>query len=109
MSDHITKWIEFFPAYGIVTKHDRKLFGDVILRGKDKTYRKWFPNKEKALAWLEAFDASKLDKPYTCYLFTDKQLAMTKFEDGYAIPYTKKQRENPIRLGEPYDNNRNLR
>ena len=83
--------------------------GNISANLKDKTYRKWFPNKEKALAWLEAFDASKLDKPYTCYLFTDKQLAMTKFEDGYAIPYTKKQRENPIRLGEPYDNNRNLR
>ena len=109
MSSYITTWVEFSPDYGIVTKHDRKLFGDVILRGKDKTYRKHFPSKEKALAWLEAFDASKLDKPYTCYFFTDKQHAMTKAEDGYAIPYTKKQRENPIRLGETNDNNGDLR
>ena len=109
INPYITTWVEFFPDYGIVTKHDKKLFGDVFLRGRDKTYRKHFPSKEIALAWLEAFDASKLDKPYTCYLFTDKQFAMAKAKDGYAIPYTKKQRENPIRLGGPYDNNGDLR
>lgn len=98
-SPYITTWVEFFPTYGNVTNHDRKLFGDVILRGTDKTYRKHFPSKERALAWLQAFDASKLDKPYTCYLFTDKQLAISKAEDGFSIPYTKKQRENPIKLG----------
>ena len=96
-----TTWIEFFPESGIVTKHDKKMFGEICfisLMGKDKTYRKSFPTKEMAIAWLEAFDASRLDKSYTCYLFTDKQFSMATSKDGFAIPYTKYQKERPYYL-----------
>ena len=99
LSPYKVTWVEFFPKFGIVTKHDRKLFGEVIRRGVCRTYIKHFANRDAALKWLYSFDASKLDKPYTCYLFTDKQFSMAKESDGYRIPYTQKQLDNPVHLG----------
>lgn len=98
LSPYVVTWVEFFPTSGIVTKHDRRLFGDYALFGTNKTYRKHFPTKDMAMAWLEAFDASKLDKSYTCYLFSDKQFGMATREDDFAIHYTKHQLANPFYL-----------
>lgn len=91
-------WIEFIPAQGCVTKHDRAAFGDKLLLGnRSPRYMRWFPSKQEAINFLSDF-SKRLDKRYTCYLFTDKQLGMAKPETGYAIPYTRKQLENPYYL-----------
>lgn len=91
-------WAEFFPAYGIVTKHDRKQFGDILCLGRKKTYRKHFANKSAAYEYICTFN-KKLDKPYIVRLFTDKQFSLAKEADGYAIPYTNKQYAETYRIG----------
>ncbi len=85
-------WIEFFPVTGkIVPMIDRKILGDtLLLAGRYKTYRKNFPSKEAALNYLNTI-RGKLSKNYKCLLSTDKQFGMASEEDGYSIPYTKKQ------------------
>ena len=84
-------WVELVPIKGIVTKHDRGLFGDAFQRGTEKKHYKHFSSKQRALDWLANFDATMLDKSYECRLFTDKQFGMTKAEDNFAIPFTSKQ------------------
>ena len=85
-------WAEFTPMSGrVVTKHDRKCFGEILCGyTSTRNYRKHFPSKEEAIEYLKTFD-KKLDKKYMVRLFTDKQFALAKQENGYAIPYTKKQ------------------
>lgn len=90
-------WAEFFPAYGVVTKHDRKQLGEIMSYHKSpKTYRKHFPSKEKAVEFLTNFN-KPLNKPYTVLLFTYRQFALAKQSEGYAIHYTRKQ------LGKTYE------
>ena len=93
-------WAEFTPMTGkVVTKHDRKQFGEILCNYIGaKTYRKHFPNKEAALDYIKTFD-KKLDKKYMVRLFTDKQFSMAKQENGYAIPYTKKQLNETYYIG----------
>lgn len=94
-------WAEFFPAYGIVTKHDRRQFGefcDVPYREPVKTYRRLFADKATALDYIRTFH-KKLDKSYIVRLSTDKQVGMAKEADGYAIPYTKKQYAETYNIG----------
>lgn len=91
LSPYKIYWVELVPSKGIVTKHDRRLFGDILLRGTEKKHYKHFMNKQRALDWLANFDATRLDKSYSCRLFTDKQFAMAKAEDNFAIPFTSKQ------------------
>ena len=98
-SPYKVTWVELIPNTGIVTKHDRKIFGEFRPSGKERTHRKHFPSKEDAISWITNFDASRLDKAYTCYLFTDKQFSLAKAENGFAIPYTTKQRNTPYTLG----------
>lgn len=95
-------WTEFFPCSGkYVTKKDiyaiegSRYFGTGI---KNKTYRKFFSSKEHAVSFLQNFD-KPLTKKYKVLLFTDKQLAMAKEENNYAIPYTKKQLEEVYYIG----------
>ena len=84
-------WAEFFPAYGVVTKHDRKQLGEIMSDHKSpKTYRKHFASKEKAVEFLTSFN-KPLDKSYTVRLFTDRQFGLAKQEEGYRIHYTRKQ------------------
>lgn len=90
-SSYKVYWLELTPEKGIVTKNDRKAFGDVILSGKEKKHYKHFPSKELAIDWIIGF-SKKLDKRYTALLFTDKQFSMAKVENGeMIIPFTKKQ------------------
>lgn len=91
LSPYKIYWVELVPSKGIVTKHDRRLFGDVLLRGTEKKHYKHFMNKQRALDWLSNFDAARLDKSYSCRLFTDKQFGMAKAENDFAIPFTSKQ------------------
>ena len=85
-------WIEFFPAKGIVTKHDQRLFGAVsCVRKSPKTYRRPVGTREAGLALIASLRNKKLDKHYTCRFFTDKQFGMAQESEGYAICYTRKQ------------------
>ena len=91
-------WVEFVPDKGCVTRHDRAALGDALLLGKRSPfYRRPFPSKRAAVDFLINF-RKRLDKRYTCYLFTDKQFTMANPETGYAIPYTAKQKNNPYYL-----------
>jgi len=85
-------WAEFTPMTGLyVTKKDIAALGEKFYCGiHNKTYRKHFVSKEKAIAFITNFNG-KLSKRYMVRLFTDKQFGMAKQENGYAIPYTKKQ------------------
>ena len=98
LSPYKVYWVELVPNKGIVTKHDRRLFGDTYPRGTEKRHRKHFPSKQEALDYLANFDATRLDKSYTCRLFTDKQFCLAKAEDNFAIPFTTKQRNEVYHL-----------
>lgn len=99
-SQYRVTWIEFIPYKGCVPVHDRKIFGDVLLVGRRlKTYRKPFADEATALRYLQKMDMHnvKLQKNYTCYIFTDAQYVMTR-GDNDAIPYTKEQLAHPYYL-----------
>lgn len=98
LSPYKVYWVELTPSEGIVTKHDRRLFGDTYQRGTEKRHRKHFPSKQEALDWLANFDATRLDKSYSCCLFTDKQFSLAKAEYNFAIPFTTKQRNEVYHL-----------
>lgn len=91
LSPYKVYWVELVPSKGIVTKHDRRLFGYTYPRSTEKRHRKHFPSKQDALNWLANFDATRLDKSYSCRLFTDKQFSLAKAENDFAIPFTSKQ------------------
>ena len=97
---YVVTWAEFFPTAGIVTKHDSKQIDGHFGAnwGSTKTYRKHFANKHRAIEWITAFN-KPLDKTYKVRLFTDKQFSMAKFENGYKIPYTRKQWEEVYSIG----------
>lgn len=99
ISKYVVTWIELSPIKGIVTKHDRKQFGDTLLWGRDLKYYKHFPNKEKAINWLQTFD-KRLNKKYNCRLFTDAQFSKSRCENGQIIvPFTTKQRNEVYVIG----------
>ena len=91
LSPYEIYWVELVPSEGIVTKHDRQLFGATLLWGIEKKHYKHFFSKREALNWLANFEATRLDKSYSCRLFTDKQFGLVKAEDNFAIPFTSKQ------------------
>lgn len=92
-SKYIVTWAEITPNKGIVTKHDRKAFGDILLLGVETKHFKHFADKESAKNWIKNFN-KKLDKNYTVRLFTDAQFALAKTIGGETtIPFTKKQME----------------
>ena len=97
ISPYKVAWVEFDPLCGIVTKHDRKMFGEINTRGREKKHYKHFSSREEAVEYLNSFD-KPLDKCYYCRIFTDKQFAYVK-ENGKVRPrkwnepiaFTKKQ------------------
>lgn len=93
-------WAEFTPMTGkVVTKHDRKQLGEPLYDNvSPKYFRKHFANKEAALGFIKSFH-KPLSKRYMVRLFTDKQFGMATQENGYAIPYTKKQLEEVYYVG----------
>lgn len=99
ISKYVVTWIELSPAKGIVTKHDRKQFGDLYLHGKDKKFFLHFKDRQSALNWIAGF-GKRLDKQYTCRLFTDAQFSKSRYEDGQIIiPFTTKQRNEVYIIG----------
>ena len=97
LSPYQITWIEFIPDYGKVTRHDQRLFGGMG-KGLVATFRQHFPSREAAEKWVANFDASKLDKSYSCRYFTDKQFAMATAENDYKIAYTQKQIAETFKL-----------
>ena len=91
-------WLEFRPIKGIVTKHDKKIMG-VYSSFKDRFY-KFSASKEKAMEFLNdnlmKIDFSKLDKPYECRIFTDKQYSNALESEDYKIHFTAKQESEMI-------------
>jgi hypothetical protein len=85
-------WVEFIPEFGKVTAHDLRAFGYNFCHRKEATYKKPFASKEAAVEFIQTF-GKKLDKRYMCLLSTDKQFAMATESNGYAIPYTEKQKQ----------------
>ena len=83
-------WIEFRPVKGFVTKHDQKLFGSLLFEHKMKNLYKWFTSEKQARDYLYN-DFSKLDKPYECRIFTDKQYSNALESEDYKIHFTAKQ------------------
>lgn len=99
ISKYQITWIELVPKFGIVTKHDRKQFGDPFLYGKDLKHYVHLPNREKAMNWLRTFN-KRLDKTYECRLFTDGQFSKSKYVDGQmVVPFTTKQRNEIYYIG----------
>ena len=94
LSPYKIYWAEFTPVTGkFITKKDIAAIRGYCNRyvGRYNTYyRQHFPSKEKAVEFITNFN-KKLSKRYMVRLFTDKQFGMAKQENGYAIPYTKKQ------------------
>lgn len=95
-------WAEFTPVKGkYITKKDIAVIqgnSDRYIGRYNTNYRKHFASKDRALEFIKNFD-KKLSKRYMVRLFTDKQLGMAKQENGYAIPYTKKQLEEVYYVG----------
>ena len=97
LSPYKIVWVEFFPFYGYVTRHDQKQLGAIVTFSKHKSYRQCFINKDVALNYLRSF-SKKLDKSYRCLISTDKQYGMAKEENNYEIQYTDKQKKEVFYL-----------
>lgn len=102
ISPYKVYWAEFTPVTGkYVTKKDIATirgYNDRFIGRYNKNYRHHFPSKECAIEFINGFN-KKLSKRYMVHLFTDKQFSMAKQENGYAIPYTKKQLEEVYYVG----------
>lgn len=102
LSPYQVYWAEFTPVSGkYVTKQDIakiKGYSDKNIGRYNKNYRHHFANKEKAVEFLTNFN-KKLTKRYMVRLFSDKQFSLAKQENGYAIPYTKKQLNEVYYIG----------
>ena len=46
LSPYKVYWVELIPSKGIVTKHDRRLFGEYCIKGKESKHYKHFPSKQ---------------------------------------------------------------
>lgn len=101
LSPYKIYWAEFTPVKGkYVTQHDhRAICGQSTYLGRyQKHIRRWFVSKEAALEFIGTFD-KKLNKRYMVRLCTDKQFSLATQADGYAIPYTQKQKEEVYYVG----------
>lgn len=102
ISAYKTYWAEFTPTTGrYVTKKDIAAiqgYSDRYIGRYNRNYRKHFSSKERALEFIKGFD-KQLSRRYMVRLFTDNQFRLAKRENGYAIPYTKKQLEEVYYIG----------
>lgn len=101
LSPYTISWVIIEPVKGVVTQHDRKMFGELnttSIRNKQAFIH--FANRSKALEYLKGFD-KKLDKKYMCRIITDAQFGKIKVQkDGtFDIPYTQKQLKEVYHLG----------
>ncbi len=95
LSAYRITWIEYRPIKGVATKKDIKKLSVMPRTNSADMYTRClydhFPTREKALAHLASLKGAKLTKAYECRLFTDKQFGMRRADNGYAVPFTKKQ------------------
>ena len=102
LSPYKVYWAEFTPVTGkFVTKKDVATiqgYSDKYIGRYNIYYRRHFASKEKAIEFITNFN-KKLSKKYMVRLFTDKQFGMAKQENGYVIPYTKKQLKEIYYIG----------
>ena len=85
-------WIEFRPIKGIVPKTDQKKLDNLCGGIKNKAIYRHFPNKEKALQFIESLKSVKLAKQYVCTMFTDQQFGIATTTNGdTSIKFTAKQ------------------
>lgn len=91
LSPYIITWVEVRPFYGIIPIKDLKKMKIAHGIEKNRGYAP-FPNKEKALEWIEKTSQIKLSKSYQVRMFSDKQFSMAKMYR--LIPFTKKQWED---------------
>lgn len=85
-------WIEFRPVKGVVTKADKKKIDNLCYGVKNKAIFRHFPNKERAMQFIESLKGVKLTKQYICTMFTDKQLGLAKTtNDDIIVKFTAKQ------------------
>ena len=75
MTNEIT-WVRVIPVTGCVTRHDRRMMGDIMLNGhRQKTFERAFPTREKALAFKCEMQAKVMDKSYDFILLSDEEFA----------------------------------
>ena len=85
-------WIEFRPVKGIVAKADKKKIDNLCYGVKNKAIYRHFPNKERAMQFIESLKGVKLTKQYICTMFTGKQFGLAKTTNGDTIvKFTAKQ------------------
>ena len=85
-------WIEFRPVKGIVTKADKKKLDNFCGGLKNKAIFRHFPNKERAMQFIESLKGVKLTKQYICTIFTDQQFGLAKTtNDDTIVKFTAKQ------------------
>ena len=85
-------WIELRPVKGIVTKADKKKIDKLCCGVKNKAIFRHFPNKERAMQFIESLKGVKLTKQYICTMFTDRQLGLAKTtNDDTIVKFTAKQ------------------
>ena len=94
LSPYKIYWIEFRAIKGFITKHDQLIFGATIygVMPKKHKFYKYLGSKDLAQKYLTN-DFSKLNKPYECRIFTDKQFSLAK---DNVIPFTKKQNDGMV-------------
>ena len=88
-------WIELRSTDGVASIADKNKLKNLWSISNDKTsLLKHFGCKENAIAEIERIKKISLRKQYEVRLFTDKQFGMAKCDNGYKIPFTKKQNED---------------
>lgn len=88
-------WIELRATDGVASIADKNKLKKLWSISNDKTsLLKHFGCKENAIAEIERIKKISLRKQYEVRLFTDKQFGMAKCDDGYKIPFTKKQNDD---------------
>lgn len=80
------------PVKGIVTKADKKKLDNLCGGLKNKAIFRHFPNKERAMQFIESLKGVKLTKQYICTIFTDQQFGLAKTtNDDTIVKFTAKQ------------------
>lgn len=92
-SPYIIQWVEFRPVTGKASKADMNKLK--VFTFKQNGYQH-FPNREKALAFLQSMAGIKLQNRYECRIFSDKQWELKK---GDVVPFTTKQLNEVFYLG----------
>lgn len=88
-------WIELRSTDGVASIADKNKLKKLWSMSNDKTsLLNHFGCKENALAEIERIKKINLRKHYEVRLCTDKQFGMAKCDDGYKIPFTKKQNDD---------------